>query len=184
MQGVTRNPLADPGILGVNAGAALFVVIGITVFGVTSIIGYVWFAFAGAAVAAVVVYSIAALGREGATPVKLALAGAALSAALGAVTTAFLLLDQATFDQFRFWQVGALAGRDLPIVAQVAPFLIVGSVLRPVPRADAERPVARRGRGPRARRQRRGRPGCLGRRRGRCSAARRPRPAARSASSA
>lgn len=127
MQGVTRNPLADPGILGVNAGAALFVVIAISVFGITSIVGYVWFAFAGAAVAAVVVYSISSLGREGATPIKLALAGAALSAALAAVTTAFLLLDQNTFDQFRFWQVGALAGRDLSVAAQVAPFLIIGA---------------------------------------------------------
>ena len=129
MQGVTRNPLADPGILGVNAGAALLVVIGISVFGVTSILGYVWFAFAGAAVASVVVYSVAALGREGATPVKLALAGAALSAAFGAVTTAMLLLDQATFDQFRFWAVGSLAGRDMTIVVQVAPFLIAGCLL-------------------------------------------------------
>ena len=75
MQGVTRNPLADPGILGVNAGASLLVVVGISAFGVTSILGYVWFAFAGAAVASTVVYSVAALGREGATPVKLALAG-------------------------------------------------------------------------------------------------------------
>lgn len=129
MQGVTRNPLADPGILGVNAGAALFVVLAISLFGITSIVGYVWFAFAGAAVAAVVVYSISSLGREGATPIKLALAGAALSAALAAVTTAFLLLDQNTFDQFRFWQVGALAGRDLSIAVQIAPFLIVGSLL-------------------------------------------------------
>ena len=114
MQGVTRNPLADPGILGVNAGAALFVVIAISVFGITSVIGYVWFAFAGAAVATVVVYAIAAMGREGATPIKLAIAGAAVSAAPGAVTTSFLLMDEATFDQFRFWQVGTLAGRDLP----------------------------------------------------------------------
>ena len=129
MQGVTRNPLADPGILGVNAGAALFVVIAISVFGITSVIGYVWFAFAGAAVATVVVYAIAAMGREGATPIKLAIAGAAVSAALGAVTTSFLLMNEATFDQFRFWQVGTLAGRDLSVVAQVAPFLIVGSVL-------------------------------------------------------
>ena len=129
MQGVTRNPLADPGILGVNAGAALLVVIGISVFGVTSILGYVWFAFAGAAVASVVVYSVAALGREGATPVKLALAGAALSAAFGAVTTAMLLLDQATFDQFRFWAVGSLSGRDMSIVVQIAPFLIAGCLL-------------------------------------------------------
>jgi iron complex transport system permease protein len=126
MQGVARNPLADPGILGVNAGAALFVVVAISVFGFTSILGYVWFAFAGAGAAAVVVYSIASLGRDGATPIKLALAGAAVSAGLGAVTTSFLLLDQATFDQFRFWQVGALAGRDLAITAQIAPFLIAG----------------------------------------------------------
>ena len=129
MQGVTRNPLADPGILGVNAGASLLVVIGISAFGVTSILGYVWFAFAGAALASVIVYSVAALGREGATPVKLALAGAALSAAFGAVTSAMLLLDQATFDQFRFWAVGSLAGRDMSIVAQIAPFLIAGCLL-------------------------------------------------------
>jgi len=129
MQGVTRNPLADPGILGVNAGAALLVVLGISVFGVTSILGYVWFAFAGAAVASVVVYSVAALGREGATPVKLALSGAAISAAFGALTSALLLLDQATFDQFRFWAVGSLAGRDMAIVVQIAPFLVAGCLL-------------------------------------------------------
>lgn len=126
MQGVTRNPLADPGILGVNAGAALFVVLGISLLGVTSILGYVWFAFAGAALASVIVYSVAALGREGATPVKLALSGAAISAAFGAVTSALLLLDQATFDQFRFWAVGSLAGRDMSVVQQIAPFLVLG----------------------------------------------------------
>ncbi len=129
MQGVTRNPLADPGILGVNAGAALAVVVAISVFGVTTVLGYVWFAFLGAGAATVVVYSIAALGREGATPIKLALSGAAVTAALGAVSTSFLLLDQATFEQFRFWQVGALAGRDLTVAGSVAPFMVVGSVL-------------------------------------------------------
>ncbi|HEY9294722.1 MAG TPA: iron chelate uptake ABC transporter family permease subunit [Microlunatus sp.] len=128
MQGVTRNPLADPGILGVNAGAALCVVLAITFFGVSSPSGYVWFAFAGAAVAAVIVYGIAALGRDGATPVKLALAGAAMSAVFAAITQAFLLLDQSTFDQMRFWQVGALAGRDLDQVGQLAPFLLIGCV--------------------------------------------------------
>ncbi len=125
MQGLTRNPLADPGILGVNAGASLFVVSGIAVFGVTNVSGTVWFAFAGAGFATVVVYSIASLGRDGATPVKLAIAGAAVTAALSAVTTSFLLLDQAAFDQFRFWQVGTLSGRDLAIAATVAPFLLV-----------------------------------------------------------
>jgi iron complex transport system permease protein len=128
MQGVTRNPLADPGILGVNAGASLFVVFAITFFGIGSASGYVWFAFGGAAIAAVVVYTIASLGREGATPVKLALAGAALSAGFAAVTQSFLLLNQSTFDQMRFWQVGALAGRELDVVGQLAPFLIIGSI--------------------------------------------------------
>ena len=129
MQGLTRNPLADPGILGVNAGAALFVVIGIYWFGLTSLLGYVWFAFAGAAVASLIVYSLGSLGREGATPLKLALAGAALTAMLGSITTAILLIDVDTLDQFRFWAVGSLSGRTATIAANVAPFIIVGLVM-------------------------------------------------------
>lgn len=129
MQGVARNPLADPGILGVNAGAALFVVVGIYVFGVGSALGYVWFAFAGAAITSVVVYALGSLGREGATPVKLALAGAAISAFVGSITTTILLVDVATLDQFRFWAVGSLAGRDATIVSQLAPFIVVGALM-------------------------------------------------------
>ena len=129
MQGVIRNPLADPGILGVNGGAALAIVLGISVSGVSSASGYVWFAFLGAAVASVLVYSVAALGREGATPVKLALAGAAATAFFGAVTTALLLGDQQAFDQFRFWQVGSLSSRDLGVTVQVLPFLAAGGLL-------------------------------------------------------
>lgn len=129
MQGVARNPLADPGILGVSAGAALFVVIGIYVFGVASLLGYVWFAFAGALVASLVVYFLGSLGREGATPVKLALAGAAITAFLGSITTAILLIDIATLDQYRFWAVGSLAGRTPEVAAQVAPFILVGGVM-------------------------------------------------------
>ncbi|HEY0239857.1 MAG TPA: iron chelate uptake ABC transporter family permease subunit [Friedmanniella sp.] len=129
MQGVTRNPLADPGILGVNGGAALAIVLGISVLGVTNASGYVWFALVGAAVASVLVYAVAALGREGATPVKLALAGAALTSFFGAITTALLLGDRQAFDQFRFWQVGSLNGRDLGVTVQVLPFLVIGGVL-------------------------------------------------------
>ncbi|MEX0791160.1 MAG: iron chelate uptake ABC transporter family permease subunit [Actinomycetota bacterium] len=129
MQGVARNPLADPGILGVSAGAALAVVIGIYIFGVATLLGYVWFAFAGALVASVVVYCLGSLGREGATPVKLALAGAAITAFLGSITTAILLVDIATLDQYRFWAVGSLAGRTSEVAAQVAPFILVGSVM-------------------------------------------------------
>jgi iron complex transport system permease protein len=129
IQAVTRNPLADPGILGVNAGAGLFVVLGISVFGVTSLTGYVWFGFAGAALAAVLVYTIGSLGRGGATPVKLAIAGTALTAALLSFTTAVLVTDLQTYDQFRFWQVGSLAGRGMDIAAQGAPFLLAGVVI-------------------------------------------------------
>jgi iron complex transport system permease protein len=129
MQGLTRNPLADPGILGVNAGAALFVVIGIYWFGLQSLLGYVWFAFIGAALASVVVYSLGSLGREGATPVKLALAGAALTAMLGSITTAILLMDVDTLDQFRFWNVGSLSGRTSTIALNVAPFILVGLLM-------------------------------------------------------
>ena len=129
LQGATRNPLADPGILGIEAGATLFVVIGIAVFGITTIGGYVWLAFLGAGAATVLVYTIAALGREGATPVKLALAGAAVTAAFASVTSAVLLTSVDTLDQVRFWQVGALTGRTAEILLGVLPFFIGGIVL-------------------------------------------------------
>lgn len=129
MQGVTRNPLADPGIFGVEAGAALAVVTAIHLFDITSLRGYVWFAFLGAGVASVVVYGLGSLGRGGATPVKLALAGAAMAALLTSLTSAILITDLATLDQFRFWAVGSLAGRDAEIATQVLPFLAVGVVL-------------------------------------------------------
>ncbi len=129
MQGVTRNPLADPGILGVNAGASLAVVVAIYVFGVGSLTGYVWFAFLGAAVVSVVVYGLGAVGRDGATPVKLALAGAAVAAFLASITTAILIVDVDTLDQYRFWVVGSIAGRDSTIAVQVTPFLVAGALL-------------------------------------------------------
>jgi iron complex transport system permease protein len=129
MQGVARNPLADPGILGVNAGASLAIVVAIVVVGVGSVLGYVWFAFAGAAVAGVLVYLLGSVGRGGADPVKLTLAGAALTALLASITTAILLLDVETLDQYRSWAVGSIAGRDVGTVAQVAPFILAGGVL-------------------------------------------------------
>ena len=127
IQGITRNPLADPGILGVEAGASLFVVIGIHSFGVATLTGYVWFAFAGAAVSSVVVYVLGSMGRDGATPVKLALAGAAMTAFVASITSAILLLDVSTLDEFRFWVVGSLANRDGTIARPVAPFIGAGA---------------------------------------------------------
>jgi iron complex transport system permease protein len=129
MQGVTRNPLADPGLLGVNAGASVAVVFSIFVLGIASPLGFVWFAFAGAAGAGFLVYVLGAMGRGGPTPVKLAIAGAAISALLGSFTAAMLILDAATLDQFRFWSVGSTVGRDIGLVTQVLPFLVLGMIL-------------------------------------------------------
>ncbi|MFP3465919.1 FecCD family ABC transporter permease [Leifsonia sp. SIMBA_070] len=129
MQGLSRNPLADPGILGVNFGAAFAVVLAIAVLGVTTPSGYLWFAFAGAAFASAVVYAVSSLGREGATPVKLAIAGAAVSAALGSLITAVELTSRASLDAMRFWQVGSLAGRGFGILWQILPTLVAGAVL-------------------------------------------------------
>ncbi|WP_432418049.1 FecCD family ABC transporter permease [Arthrobacter zhangbolii] len=129
MQGVARNPLADPGILGVNAGAAFAVVLGIYIFGITNLTGYIWFALAGAALAAVVVYMVASIGREGATPVKLALAGAALSAGLMSMLSAVLVSSQQTLDTFRFWRVGSVSGRDWDTILAVLPFLAAGALI-------------------------------------------------------
>ncbi|MEU8243003.1 iron ABC transporter permease [Actinoplanes missouriensis] len=126
LQGVTRNPLADAGIMGINSGAAAFVVFAITVLGVRGAGVYVWFAFAGAILATVLVYAIASMGREGATPVKLALAGAAVTAGLGSLTSAIVMTNIDALNELRFWQVGSLAGRYLPILTGVAPFLILG----------------------------------------------------------
>nr|WP_232021642.1 iron chelate uptake ABC transporter family permease subunit [Pseudonocardia autotrophica] len=129
-QGMTRNPIAEPGLLGLNSGAALAVVLAIGLFGVSTLTGYVWFGFAGAALAAVVVGGVAGIGRSGTvSPAALALAGAAVAAGLGSVITVFLLTNPALFDDYRFWQVGSVAGRDLSIAAQAAPFIVAGLVI-------------------------------------------------------
>ncbi|MFB6670645.1 FecCD family ABC transporter permease [Streptomyces parvus] len=129
MQGVARNPLADPQLLGVNAGASVAVVCSITLLGFTHATQFIWFGFLGALLAALLVYGVGSLGREGATPVKLALAGAATAAVLSSVTSAILLQDRGSYDQFRFWQLGALTARSSEVLWQVSPFILVGTVL-------------------------------------------------------
>lgn len=127
MQALTRNPLADPGLLGVNAGASAAVVSAVSFLGVTSLTGYVWFAFLGAAAVSVLVYALG--GSRGATPVRLALAGTALTAALYGYVNAVELLDTAALDTMRFWTVGSLASATMTVVAQVAPFIGAGVLL-------------------------------------------------------
>ena len=129
MQGVTRNPLADPGILGVTSGASLAVVCGIAFFGLSTPGGYVWVAIVGAAVAATVVYAIGSMGRGGATPLKLALAGAAMTAAFSSLISAILLPRIQVMDSFRFWQIGGVGGATPGKILTVLPFLVVGALL-------------------------------------------------------
>jgi iron complex transport system permease protein len=128
MQGHTRNPLADPGLLGVTAGASFAVVLGIFVFGVTGLTGYAWFSMAGAGLAAAAVFAIGS-SRGGPNPVSLVLAGAAVSALLLSLTQAIVLRDLDTLDDYRFWNVGSTAGRDFDVIVQVAPFILVGLLL-------------------------------------------------------
>jgi len=126
MQAVTRNPLADPSILGVNMGASLAVVMGITWFGISTAHGYIWAAILGAAIAAVFVYVVGSMGRGGATPLKLALAGAATSAALASIVTAISLPRADLADIIRSWQIGGVGGATFANVAPMLPFLAVG----------------------------------------------------------
>ncbi|GAA0921909.1 iron ABC transporter permease [Nonomuraea longicatena] len=129
MQGLTRNPIADPGILGVHAGAAFGVVAAVYGFGLTHFHAYVLFAFAGAALVSGAVWLIGSRGRDGAGPVRLALAGAAVSAFVGSATSLVLFADSTAFDEFRFWSVGSLAAVKGGLLPAVAPFLLAGALL-------------------------------------------------------
>lgn len=129
MQALTRNPLADPGVLGVSAGASFAIVLAVGVLGINSLYGYVWFAFAGALIATVAVYLLGGLGRSGMTPVKLALAGIAVTSMLWSFTQAIVLTDVDALNKFRFWSAGSLADADNGMVWRVLPFLVIGAVL-------------------------------------------------------
>ncbi|MEU7577351.1 iron chelate uptake ABC transporter family permease subunit [Streptomyces sp. NPDC041068] len=127
LQALTRNPLADPGLLGINLGASAAVVSAISFFGVTSLSGYVWFAFVGALLVGFLLYLLG--GARGATPVRLALAGTAISAALYGYLQAVMIMDGAALNKMRFWTVGSLASANMDTIKQVLPFLAIGTVL-------------------------------------------------------
>ncbi len=129
MQAITRNPIADPSILGVNTGASLFVVSGIAFFQISTAGQYIGFALAGAGLTAIFVYGIGSLGYGGATPIKLALAGAATSAALASLVSAVILPRTEVMEAYRFWQVGSVSGATWQGIAAVLPFLVVGMAI-------------------------------------------------------
>lgn len=126
MQAVTRNPIADPSILGVNTGASLFVVCGITFFHINTGPQYILFAFAGAAATAAFVYGLASLGYGGATPLKLALSGAAAATALQSLVNTVMLPNAQVMDQFRFWQTGSISGAEFKDIRLILPCLLAG----------------------------------------------------------
>jgi iron complex transport system permease protein len=128
MQALTRNPLAEPGLLGVNLGASTAVVAAIAFLGVTTPAGYIWFAVAGAAITSAAVFALGGTGRSP-TPERQVLAGISLTAVLGAFVWAVLITKPETFNRYRYWDVGSLAGRDADTVVQVAPFLLAGILL-------------------------------------------------------
>ncbi|UYZ33680.1 iron ABC transporter permease [Clostridium beijerinckii] len=129
MQSITRNPIADPSILGVNTGASLFVVIGIAFFNINSANEYIWIALVGAGITSIFVYTIASIGSGGMTPIKLALAGSATSAVLTSLVSVIILPRSEVIDAYRFWQVGSVSGATWESIHLMLPFLIIGLII-------------------------------------------------------
>lgn len=130
IQALTRNPLADPGILGVNAGAAFAVAIGVGVFSLTTMSYYIWFALVGAFLATIAVYVISGgAGKKTPTPVQITLSGVALGAALSGITTALTIMNSGAFSRMLHWSVGTLARRELDDLSFILPILIIGALL-------------------------------------------------------
>ena len=129
MQSITRNPIADPSILGVNTGASLFVVAGIAFLNITAAYQYIWLAIIGAGLTAFFVYAVASIGKDGATPLKLALSGAAVSIVLGSLVSTIMLPDNRVLQAFRFWQVGSIGSATWDNISLISPFLIIGFII-------------------------------------------------------
>lgn len=129
MQTMTKNPLASPGIFGINAGGAFMVVVAVTLFGVTNLQSFTWLAFTGAGLAAVGVYVISSAGTKGLTPMKLTLAGAAITAMFSSFTQGLLVLNEAALEQVLFWLAGSVQGRSLDILNGVFPYILAGWIL-------------------------------------------------------
>jgi iron complex transport system permease protein len=129
MQALTRNPLASPSIFGINAGAVFFVVLAISFFSISSLAQYMWIAFLGAGVAAIMVYFLGSLGRDGLSPIKIVLAGAAITALFLSLTQALLVISQQNLEGVLFWLAGSVAGRTMDMLEPILPFMIGGWVV-------------------------------------------------------
>jgi iron complex transport system permease protein len=125
MQALTKNPLASPGIFGINAGAGFFIVLVVTFFQVSSLQVFTWLAFFGAALAAVIVFIISSVGREGMTPLKLTLAGTAVAALFSSLTQGLLVANEKALEEVLFWLAGSVSGRKLEMLVSVLPYLLI-----------------------------------------------------------
>lgn len=125
MQTITRNPIADPSILGVNTGASLFIVLGISLFQIQSKLSYIGLAFVGGMLTAILVYKLASTGYSGATPIKLALSGSAVSTAFSSLVSLFIMPDSNVMTAFRFWQIGSIGGANWEDIAWILPILLI-----------------------------------------------------------
>ena len=128
MQALTRNPLAAPDIFGINAGALFFIVFSVTFFSIDSLVNYMWIAFVGAGFASVLVFFLGSLGRDGLTPIKIVLAGAAISALFVSFTQGLLVVDEQAIQSILFWMAGSVAGREMDMLLPVLPFML-GAIL-------------------------------------------------------
>lgn len=132
LQTLTRNPMADVGILGINAGASLLIVVAVAFFSVSTLASLTWIGFAGAALSGVIVYALGSLGREGATPLALTLAGSAMFALASSFTQGILLFKESAMEEVLFWLAGSVAGRSLDVLLSVLPYMmlaVIGSLL-------------------------------------------------------
>lgn len=129
MQSITRNPIADPSILGVNTGASLFIVIGITFFNIQSKLSYIGLAFTGAILAALFVYKLASAGYGGPTPIKLAIAGAATSTALSSFVSLIVMPNSSVMTTYRFWQIGSIGGTTYEDILLILPFIVFAIIV-------------------------------------------------------
>ena len=128
MQAITRNPLASPSIMGINAGALFAVTIAITIFSVSSLVNLMWIAFLGAGLAAFLVYILSSIGREGLTSMKIILAGAAITALFVSITQGILVLNETGLQEVLFWIAGSVSGRSIDMLLPILPFIIIASV--------------------------------------------------------
>ncbi|RWZ54646.1 iron ABC transporter permease [Halobacillus fulvus] len=129
MQALTRNPLAAPDIFGINAGALFFIVAAATFFSVESLTGYMWIGFIGAGVAGTLVYFLGSIGEDGLSPVKIVLAGAAITALFVSFTQGMLVIDEQRIQSILFWLAGSVSGRDMDMLLPVLPFIIVATII-------------------------------------------------------